>query len=72
MNPWQKFFCASCQREKPISERRRVGTNLSRCKACAEKSRLLKAEKRDRGDFEPYETPTIPDEVMAAYREAME
>ena len=69
MSAWEKFFCASCQQERPVSERTRVGRNLARCLRC--KSLKSPRKYQSSGIIEDeYERPTIHVDVLDAYRES--
>ena len=72
MSAWDKFFCASCQEERPVSERVRVAGNRARCLRC----KTLKSPRKyesSAGHYEDeYERPAIPTGVLDAYRESID
>jgi len=68
---WPMFFCAACQRERPIAEKVRMSRNLTKCRDCAEKKRPVGRKPR-LPDFDSYEAEDIPSSVMDSYREALE
>ncbi len=75
MSAWDRFFCACCQTERPLSEKVKYGGAFSvRCQACVSRAT---GGKRGRGrpakavyedDPPDYSVPT---EVVEAWRESV-
>lgn len=70
MSAWDKFWCPACQQERPISERVRVGRNMPRCIRCKTLKSPRKYESSS-GYEEDYDRPSIPADVLEAYRESI-
>lgn len=77
---WDRFFCATCQMERPIAIRVRFGRNrMPRCEICVAKREAVKRgagrKPNPRHYAEDLEMPIethIPDSVVAAYDESRE
>jgi hypothetical protein len=66
---WNRFFCACCGIERPLVDKVLLKAH-ARCTHCVKKRGRPTISQPVSYDHDYYEPPTIPADVMDAYREA--
>lgn len=73
MKAWDKFFCRSCQTERPLVQMRQVNRYRQACTGCIQRATVRADAERFkpvRGDYELRIETLVPVEIMAAYQES--